>query len=45
LQNPIVYSGAVMKDEKNPREAQQLLDYITSAEGRKAFVERGFAAP
>ena len=45
LQNPIVYSGAVMKDAKNPREAQQLLDYLASAEGRKAFVARGFAAP
>jgi len=45
LQSPIVYSGAVMKDAKNPREAQQLLDYLSSPAGRKAFLERGFAAP
>jgi molybdate transport system substrate-binding protein len=45
LQSPIVYSGAVMRDAKNPREAQQLLDYLSSAAGRKAFLDRGFAAP
>jgi molybdate transport system substrate-binding protein len=45
LQSPIVYSGAVMKDAKNPREAQQLLDHLSSAEGRKVFLDRGFAAP
>jgi molybdate transport system substrate-binding protein len=45
LQSPIVYSGAVMKDAKNPREAQQLLDYLASAAGRKIFVDHGFAAP
>ena len=45
LQSPIVYSGAVMKDAKNPKEAQQLLDYLSSPAGRKAFMERGFATP
>lgn len=45
LQSPIVYSGAVMKDAKNPGEAQQLLDYLASAEGRKVFLQKGFAAP
>ena len=45
LQSPIVYSGAVMKDAKNPKEAQQLLDAMSSIAGRKAFLERGFAAP
>ena len=45
LQSPIVYSGAVMKDAKNPKEAQLLLDYLSSPAGRKAFMERGFAAP
>ena len=45
LQSPIVYSGAVMKDAKNPNEAQALLDYLSSPAGRKAFVERGFTAP
>jgi molybdate transport system substrate-binding protein len=45
LQSPIVYSGAVMKDAKSPRQAQALLDFLASAEGRKIFVEHGFAAP
>jgi molybdate transport system substrate-binding protein len=45
LQSPIVYSGGVMKDAKNPREAQQLLDYLASPAGRKFFLDRGFAGP
>ena len=45
LQSPIVYSGAVMKDAKNPGQAQQLLDYLASPDGRKIFLQRGFAAP
>ena len=45
LQSPIVYSGAVMKDAKNPKEARELLDYLASPAGRKAFLERGFSAP
>jgi molybdate transport system substrate-binding protein len=45
LQSPIVYSGGVMKDAKNPQEAQQLLDYLASPGSRKIFIERGFAAP
>ena len=45
LQKLTVYSGAVMKNAKNPREAQALLDYLVSAEGRKAFLDRGFTAP
>jgi molybdate transport system substrate-binding protein len=45
LQSPIVYSGAVMAQAKNPGPAQQLLDYLASPEGRKVFLERGFAAP
>lgn len=44
LQRPIVYSGAVMKSAQHPREAQALLDYL-STEGRKAFLDRGFTAP
>ena len=44
LQSPIVYSGAVMKDAKHPKEAQQLLDYLSSS-GRQVFLDRGFAAP
>lgn len=44
LQKPTVYSGAVMKDAKNPREAQALLDYLSTA-GRASFTDRGFTAP
>ena len=45
LQRSTVYSGAVMKSAKNPREAQALLDYLASPAGRKAFLDRGFTAP
>ncbi|HUP31230.1 MAG TPA: substrate-binding domain-containing protein, partial [Usitatibacter sp.] len=45
LQKNTVYTGAVMKSARNPREAQALLDYLVSTEGRKAFLERGFTAP
>jgi molybdate transport system substrate-binding protein len=45
LQKLTVYSGAVMKNAKNPKEAQALLDYMVSAEGRKAYLDRGFTAP
>ena len=44
LQRATVYSGAVMKAAKNPREAQALLDYL-AAQGRKSFLDRGFTAP
>lgn len=45
LQKLTVYSGAVMKNAKHPKEAQALLDYLVSADGRKAFLDRGFTAP
>jgi molybdate transport system substrate-binding protein len=45
LQKTTVYSGVVMQRAKNPREAQALLAYLASPMGRKAFLERGFAAP
>lgn len=45
LQKTTVYSGVVMQGAKNPRHAQQLLDYLASPEGRKAFLDRGFTAP
>ena len=45
LQKTTVYSGAVMKGARNPREAQALLDYLASPEGRKYFLELGFTAP
>jgi molybdate transport system substrate-binding protein len=45
LQKTTVYSGAVMKGARNPAEAQALLDYLVSPDGRRFFLERGFAAP
>lgn len=45
LQKTTVYSGAVMKGARQPREAQALLDYLASPEGRKSFLDRGFTAP
>ena len=45
LQKLTVYSGAVMKSAKHAPEAQALLDYLASPEGRKAFLDRGFTAP
>ena len=45
LQKHTVYTGAVMKSARNPREAQALLDYLVGAAGRKAFLDRGFTAP
>lgn len=45
LQKLTVYSGAVMKNAANPSQAQALLDYLVSPEGRKAFLDRGFTAP
>ena len=45
LQKLTVYAGSVMKGAKHPAEARALLDYLVSAEGRKAFLDRGFSAP
>ena len=45
LQKTTIYSGVVMKGAKHPVEAQALLDYLASAEGRKAFLDRGYVAP
>jgi molybdate transport system substrate-binding protein len=45
LQKTTVYSGAVMKGARNPREAQALLDYLASPDGRKYFLDRGFTSP
>jgi molybdate transport system substrate-binding protein len=45
LQKTTIYSGAVMKGAKNAAEAQQLLDYLASPEGRKYFLDRGYSAP
>jgi molybdate transport system substrate-binding protein len=45
LQKETVYSAVIMKGAKNPKDAQALLAYLVSPEGRKAFLERGFSAP
>lgn len=45
LQKETVYSAVIMKGAKHPGEAKALLDYLVSAEGRKAFLDRGFTAP
>ena len=45
LQKTTIYSGVVMKGAKSPTEAQALLDYLASPEGRKAFLDRGYTAP
>ncbi len=45
LQKTTIYSGVVMKGAKNPQQAQALLDYLASPEGRKAFLDRGYSAP
>jgi molybdate transport system substrate-binding protein len=45
LQKVTIYSGTVMKAAKQPREASQLLEFLRSAEGRKAFADRGYSAP
>jgi molybdate transport system substrate-binding protein len=39
------YSAAVFKGAKHPKEAQALVDYLASPEGRKFFTDRGFTAP
>ncbi len=45
LQKTTIYSGVVMKGARHPREAQALLDYLASPDGRKAFLDRGYTAP
>ncbi|HUP98693.1 MAG TPA: substrate-binding domain-containing protein [Usitatibacter sp.] len=45
LQKVTIYAGAVMKAARRPREAGQLLEFLRSPEGRKAFLDRGYAAP
>ncbi len=45
LQKVTVYAGVVMKGAKRRAEAQALLDYLASAEGRKFFLDRGYTAP
>jgi hypothetical protein len=34
-----------MKGAKNRAQAQALLDYLAAAEGRQAFLDRGYSAP
>lgn len=45
LQKLTVYSAAVMKQARNPRDAKALIDYLAGPDGRKAFLDRGFTAP
>lgn len=45
LQKVTTYSAAIMKAAKHAAEAQSLIDYLASPEGRKAFLDRGFSAP
>jgi molybdate transport system substrate-binding protein len=45
LQKETVYSAVIMKGAKNPGDAEALLAYLVSPEGRRAFLERGFSAP
>jgi molybdate transport system substrate-binding protein len=45
LQKRTVYAGAVMRSARHPEAARALLDYLVSEAGRKAFLDRGFAAP
>jgi molybdate transport system substrate-binding protein len=45
LQKTTVYSGVVMRGAKNPGVAQQLLAWLASPPGRKAFLDRGFTSP
>ena len=45
LQKETVYSAVIMKGARNPKDAEALLAYLVSPEGRKAFLDRGFTAP
>jgi molybdate transport system substrate-binding protein len=45
LNKVTVYAASVMKAAKHPAEAKSLIDFLTAAEGRKAFLDRGFSAP
>lgn len=42
LQKVTVNSGVVMNGAAHPAEARALLDYLASAEGQRAFLQRGF---
>ena len=45
LNKVTVYAASVMKGAKHPAEAKALVDFLASAEGRKAFLARGFSEP
>ena len=45
LQKVSIYTGAVTRASASPAEAAAFLDYLTSGEGRKPFLARGFSAP
>lgn len=41
VQQMVLYSGAVMKNSPHPKEAESLLDYMSSSEGRAAIGQSG----
>ncbi|MEO7812167.1 MAG: substrate-binding domain-containing protein [Usitatibacter sp.] len=45
LQKETVYAAVIMNGAKNPTDAEALLAYLVSPEGRKVFLERGFSPP
>jgi molybdate transport system substrate-binding protein len=45
LQKTTVYSGAVMKAARLPAEAAALLQFLSTGDGRKRFLAKGFTAP
>jgi molybdate transport system substrate-binding protein len=45
LQKTTVYSGAVLKKALSPADAASLLMFLSTGEGRQAFLDRGFTAP
>lgn len=45
LQKRTTYSAVLARTPRHAAEARALLDYLGSAAGRKAFLDRGFSAP
>jgi len=45
LQKVSLYTGAVTRASRSPRESAALLEYLASSAGRAPFLARGFSAP
>jgi molybdate transport system substrate-binding protein len=45
LNKVTVYTASIMKGAKHTTEAQSLIDFLASPEGRQAFLDKGFSAP